>query len=118
MPQWPTVVLVVEDEILVLNLLADMVTELGHTAITASNADEALKLLEARRDITVVITDIDMPGSMDGLRLAAVIRNRWPPTRLIITTAKAKPDTLPDGAYFVAKPYSQAHIGQALQAAN
>lgn len=51
--------------------LFDMVTELGDTAITASNADEALTLLEARRDIAVVITDIDMPCSMDGLRLEA-----------------------------------------------
>jgi DNA-binding NtrC family response regulator len=114
----PTVVLIVEDESLVLDLLADMVTELGHKVIVASNADDALKLLEARRDITVVITDIDMPGSMDGLRLAAVIRDRWPPTRLIITTAKAKPDTLPERAYFVAKPYSQAQIGEAMERAN
>ena len=66
----PTVVLIVEDEVLVQDLLADMVAELGHTVVVASNADEALRLLEARRDITVVITDIDMPGSMDGLRLA------------------------------------------------
>ena len=110
----PTVVLIVEDEVLVQDLLADMVTELGHRVITASNADEALKLLEARRDITVVITDIDMPGSMDGLRLAAVVRDRWPPTRLIITTAKSRPETLPERAYFVAKPYSSFQIGEAM----
>lgn len=111
----PTVVLIVEDEILVQELLADMVAELGHRVLVAMNADEALKLLEARRDITVVITDIDMPGSMDGLRLAAVVRDRWPPTRLIITTAKDRPETLPERAYFVAKPYSSVQIGEAME---
>src|SRR6187551_352102 len=114
----PTVVLIVEDEILVQDMLADMVTELGHTVVVASNADDALKLLEVRRDITVVITDIDMPGSMDGLRLAAVVRDRWPPTRLIITTGKGKPDALPDRAYFVAKPYSPRQIGESMERAH
>jgi DNA-binding NtrC family response regulator len=111
-------VLIVQDEILVQDLLADMVTDLGHTAIVAPKVDEALKVLEARRDITVVITDIKKSRSMDGPRLAAVIRDRWPPTRLIVTTAKDRPDKLPERACFLAKPYSSAQISEARDRVN
>ena len=52
----------------------------------ASDADEAITILEARKDIRIVFTDIDMPGSMDGLKLAHTIRERWPPIELILTS--------------------------------
>ena len=58
----------------------------GYKAIEASNADEAIAILEMRKDIRIVFTDIDMPGSMDGLRLAHAIRDRWPPIELILTS--------------------------------
>jgi two-component system, response regulator PdtaR len=81
-------VLVVEDESLVrMNALA-MVEEAGFEAIAASDADEAIRLLESRSDIRAVFTDIQMPGSMDGLRLARVVRDRWPPVALIITSGQ------------------------------
>jgi len=58
----------------------------GYRAIEASNADEAIAILEARKDIRIVFTDIEMQGSMDGLKLARAIRDRWPPIELILTS--------------------------------
>jgi CheY-like chemotaxis protein len=82
------VVLVVEDEFLVRMQAVDMIEEAGFDAIEANNADEAIRLLETRKDIRIVFTDIEMPGSMDGLRLARAIRDRWPPIELILTSGK------------------------------
>jgi CheY-like chemotaxis protein len=76
------VVLIVEDEALVRMTAVDMIEEAGFEILEAANADEAtILLLEARRDITVVFTDIEVPGSMDGLRLAQAVRGRWPPIK-------------------------------------
>ena len=76
--------LVVEDEPLSRIHALNLVEEAGYVAIEASNADEAISILEARKDIRIVFTDIDMPGSMDGLKLARAIRDRWPPIELIL----------------------------------
>jgi CheY-like chemotaxis protein len=65
-----------------------MVEEAGFEAIAASDADEAIRILESRNDIRAVFTDVHMPGSMDGLRLARVVRNRWPPVALIATSGR------------------------------
>ena len=73
------VVLIVEDEFLLRIDAVDMIAAAGFEVVEAGNADEAIEILEARRDITVVFTDIQMPGSMDGLKLARAIRGRWPP---------------------------------------
>ena len=71
----------------------------------AAHADEAIAILEARQDIHLVFTDIDMPGSMDGLKLAAAVRDRWPPVHIIITTGKTRPLEIPANALFIPKPY-------------
>jgi CheY-like chemotaxis protein len=75
------VVLIVEGKALVRMTAVGMVEEAGFEVLEATNADEAILLLEARRDITVIFTDIEMPGSIDGLRLAAAVRGRWPPIK-------------------------------------
>jgi CheY-like chemotaxis protein len=83
------VVLIVEDEALVRMTAVDMIEEAGFEILEAANADEAtILLLEARRDITVVFTDIEVPGSMDGLRLAQAVRGRWPPIKIIATSGR------------------------------
>jgi CheY-like chemotaxis protein len=82
------VVLIVEDEALVRMTAVDMIEEAGFEILEAANADEAILLLEARRDITVLFTDIEMPGSMDGLRLAQAVRGRWPPIKIIATSGR------------------------------
>jgi CheY-like chemotaxis protein len=101
------VILVVEDEALVSMLLVDVLKEAGFEALSAWNADEAIKILESRTDIRLIVTDINMPGSMDGLKLAAAVRDRWPPVRIVITTARPKPDSIdmPSESGFIRKPY-------------
>ena len=89
----------------------------GHRVIATFEADEAIEVLERVRDIQLVITDISMPGPMDGLRLAAAIRDRWPPIHLIVVTGLARPNRseLPRDSLFVAKPYGAAEILSAVQ---
>lgn len=93
-----------------------MVEELkgaGFDVVPAENADHAIAILEARQDIHLLFTDVDMPGSMDGLRLAAAVRDRWPPVHIIITSGKVRPPEIPANALFIAKPY----LGRSLVAA-
>ena len=84
----PCVVLVVEDEALLRLNAVDIVEELGCVALEASNADEAIEILKKRSDVQIVFTDVDMPGTMDGLKLAAFVRDRWPPIKLILTSGR------------------------------
>src|ERR1044072_6928240 len=82
------VVLVVEDDPLLRMLAVEVVEEAGYTAIEARDADEAVVLLQSRADIALLFTDIDMPGSMDGLKLAHAVRNRWPPIKILVVSGK------------------------------
>lgn len=112
-----SVILIVEDELLIRMNAVDMVERAGFDVVEAANADEAIAILEGRLDITVVFTDIQMPGSMDGLKLAAAVRNRWPPLRIVATSGRVKlgPGDLPEGGRFVQKPYSPAEITNILR---
>jgi CheY-like chemotaxis protein len=76
-----------------------------------------ISILEARKDIRLVFTDIDMPGTMDGLKLAHYVRDRWPPIHLLLVSGKSIIDetALPIGARFLAKPYGTAHVTAAIQ---
>ena len=110
-------VLVVEDEPLMLMDALDLVTEAGFEAIGAKNADEAIRILESRSDIRVVFTDVNMPGSMDGIKLAHAVRNRWPPIEIIVTSGLNLVDVqqlLPERGIFFPKPYEPAQIASAL----
>ena len=98
-------ILIVEDEPIVRLEAMETLVGAGFDVIDAANADEAMEILEARRDIRVVVTDIQMPGSMDGLKLAACVRDRWPPIHIIITTGNARPREIPANALFIPKPY-------------
>lgn len=113
------VVLVVEDEPIVRLDAIDMLTAAGFRVIDAANADEAISILEKRRDIRVVVTDIQMPGSMDGLKLAATIRDRWPPIALIVTSGRCfvRQTDLPERGRFLPKPYSGTRLVEAIHAA-
>jgi CheY-like chemotaxis protein len=93
------VVLVVEDEPLLMMSAVDIVENAGFEAVEAGNADEAVRILESRTDIRIVLTDIDMPGSINGLKLAAAVRDRWPPIEIIIVSGHVRPkdDELPRG---------------------
>jgi two-component system, response regulator PdtaR len=112
------VVLIVEDEFLVRMYAAEMINDAGYDVVEAINADHAIAILESRRDIRVVFTDIQLPGSMDGLKLAQAVRNRWPPVHIIATSAyhRTLQDDLPIGSVFLPKPYSERNIIGTLQA--
>jgi len=111
-------VLVVEDEPLQRMMAVDLVEEAGFEAIEAADADEAVRILEARADIRIVFTDIDMPGSMDGMMLAAAIRDRWPPIEIIITSGHIREQEveMPIRGVFFPKPYDTRRLSQQLVA--
>ena len=106
------VVLIVEDEFLLRMDAMDMVAAAGFEVLEAANADEAIEILEARPDVAVVFTDIQMPGSMDGLKLARAVRGRWPPIKIVATSGQieVKPTDLPEGGRFLPKPYSPTDV--------
>lgn len=110
------VILVVEDEVFLRMSAVDMIEDAGFAVLEACTADEAIHILESRTDVTIVFTDIQMPGSMDGLKLAQAIRGRWPPIKIIATSGRLTPAEieLPRGGRFLPKPYSSAQIASVL----
>lgn len=108
----PIVVLVVEDEPLLRLDMADHLADEGFEVIEASNADEAIRALESDSRIRLLFTDVDMPGTMDGLKLASFVANRWPPVRIIVTSGHRLVEIteIPDGSVFFAKPYQHEAI--------
>jgi DNA-binding NtrC family response regulator len=108
-------VLIVEDEFLVRDMVQTELMDAGYEVVVAGNADAAITILEARTDIYLVFTDIDMPGSMNGLKLAACVRDRWPPVHIIITTGKAWPQEIPANALFIPKPYLSRTVVNAIR---
>ena len=98
-------ILIVEDDLLLQQLTVDFLEEAGFVAVQADNADEAVAILESRSDIALVITDINMPGSMDGLKLAQAVRDRGPPIQIIVVSSRDPESELPSGSRFFAKPY-------------
>jgi DNA-binding NtrC family response regulator len=110
-------ILVVEDEVLIRMAVADTIAEAGFTVCEAGNADQAIKMLESRADIRALFTDIDMPGSMDGLKLAAAVRTRWPAIKIIVTSGhvKIRAEELPVEGKFFSKPYDAARIVSTLR---
>jgi two-component system, response regulator PdtaR len=109
-------VLVVEDEVLIRMAAIQLVENAGYEVLEAQDADEAILILIARPDVRLVFTDVDMPGSMDGLRLSHFIRHRWPPVRIILASGKAILDEshLPSDARFFSKPYTTETITGAI----
>ena len=110
-------VLVVEDEILIRMAISDQIADGGFTVYEAGNADQAIRMLEAHPDIRLLFTDIDMPGSMDGLKLARAVRDRWPPVKIVLTSGhvKIRQEELPVEGRFFAKPYDAAKIVSTLR---
>jgi two-component system, response regulator PdtaR len=79
----------VEDEPLVLLSICEELASEGYEVLSAANADQAIEILQSRNDINTVFTDVEMPGSMDGWKLAAAVRDRWPPINIVITSGKS-----------------------------
>lgn len=109
-------VLIVDDEALVRMDLVDTMQSRGFQTYEANNAAEAIKVLEAQKDIRVVFTDIQMPGDMDGVALAHYVRKRWPPTILIVCSGNKRPDAsgLSAACSFLPKPFETGALGKLL----
>jgi CheY-like chemotaxis protein len=109
-------VLVVEDEAFIRMDVVDMLRAAGFDIVEAANADEAILLLESHSNIRLIFTDIDMPGSMNGLKLAAAVRERWPPIRIIATSGhfKVRAGDLSADARFIPKPCMPVQIIDAI----
>jgi len=110
------VVLVVEDEVLLRMDAAEVIQSAGFDVLEARSADEAISILEQRNDIRLIVAAINMPGSMDGVKLAHFVKNRWPPIKIIATSGHAKIDAneLPEGSLFVPKPYAGAEVADTI----
>lgn len=111
------VVLIVEDEFLVRMDTRATLETAGFDVIEAGDADEAIAILSTRNDIRLIFTDVHMPGSMDGLKLAHFVRDRWPPVKVVATSGRARitDSDLPEGVRFLPKPYSAAEITATLR---
>ena len=105
-PSIPTNVLVVEDEMVLRMRAVDIVEEAGFTAVEATNADQALSILEERSDIAMLFSDIQMPGTMDGLKLAHAVHARWPSIKIVLVSGQVKPTEAdkPEDSRFFGKP--------------
>jgi CheY-like chemotaxis protein len=107
-----TVILVVEDHPIVRACMVEALLDAGFEGLDVGNASEAIALLEARADIRLVVTETEIPGSMDGLKLARCIRDRWPPVKLIVVSGRFEVAAghLPVGTKFFPKPYHDTAI--------
>lgn len=112
----PATILVVEDEVLIRLMIANELRTAGFTAIEAANADEAIVVLNTPTQVDLLMTDIRMPGSMDGLRLATRVRSHWPQVKIIVASAYA-PDALAPGVKdaFIGKPYDPGRVIQRIR---
>lgn len=111
LPKTATVI-VVEDEAIVRMDIAMSIEDAGFAVLEASNADEAIDLLNTHPEIRLMFTDIDMPGGMDGLKLAVAVRDRWPPVKIIIASGHRhlSDDLLPIEGKFFSKPYDHGRV--------
>ena len=110
-------VLVVEDEPFLRMDIAEIFIAEGFAVVEASNADQALRILKLQFDFWAICTDVNMPGTMNGLKLAAAVRHRWPPIKIIVVSGNRNltDADLPAGGRFVNKPYDREHIQEAIR---
>jgi CheY-like chemotaxis protein len=110
-------VLVVEDEHLIRMDTASFLEAAGFKVFEADNAADAIRSLELHDEIRLIFTDVNMPGSMDGLALAQYVRGRWPPVKIIVTSGyvKVAGNELPPGVLFIEKPYQPKHIAHKMK---
>ncbi len=102
----PAIVLVVEDDMMLRMRAVDMVEDAGYVSVEAVDADEAFAILQARSDIALLFTDIQMPGSMDGLQLAHAVHQRWPLLKIILVSGQLELSSsqIPRDSRFFGKP--------------
>ena len=110
-------ILIVEDDVLANEYLEFILEQAGYEVVSATSADEAAALLEGRDDVHLIVTDINLPGIMNGLKLAAAVRARRPEMNIIIVTGYGAPqgNEMPPGSLFVPKPYDAVKMIEAVR---
>jgi CheY-like chemotaxis protein len=110
-------VLVVEDDEMLRMCAANVIADAGFTAVEAANADEAVAILESRSDIALLFTDIQMPGSMDGLGLARTVHDRWPAIKIILASGRVELSERdrPVNSRFFQKPFAMEQMIEGLR---
>ncbi len=112
-----SMVLVVEDEPIVRLVAIQGLEDAGFEVVEAETAEEALEILEGRSDVSVLFTDVTMPGAVDGIRLAELVHRHWPAIRIVVTSARALDRHVPDDGCFLPKPYTQDEMTAAVRRA-
>jgi two-component system, response regulator PdtaR len=112
-----TSILILEDDVLTNEYLEFILQQAGYEVVSATSADEAAELLEDHEDVQLLVTDINLPGNMNGLKLAAAVKTRRPEINIIIVTGYSAPknDEIPPGSLFVPKPYNARKIIEAVR---
>jgi len=107
-----TVVLVIDDEPILRIAMMDLVEDAGFEVAGAANAKDAIRVLESRADVGLIVSDIHMPPGIDGMALAAIVRDRWPPIEIILVSGRLRANEvrMPEGSVFFSKPYRPADI--------
>lgn len=106
---------VAEDEPLTRMETADFLTDEGFDVISAVDAARALKAIERLGGVDLLFTDVNMPGAMDGVRLAREVSRRWPETRIVVCSGMPRSEALPESAYFFDKPFLATAVRKALR---
>ena len=112
-----TAILIVEDDVLANEYLEFILRQADHEVVSATSADEAAALLEDHEDVQLLVTDINLPGTVNGLKLAAAAKVRRPEMNIIIVTGYSAPknDEIPPGSLFVPKPYNARKMIEAVR---
>ena len=105
-------VVIVDDDVFERMGASYMFSDAGYRVLEAENADEALQLFEDNAAVRLLFTDVNMPGSMSGSDLAHQVARRWPEVGVIMTSGRPRPEALPLGAKFHAKPYEPTNVLQ------
>jgi len=105
-------VIIVDDDVFERMGASYMFSDAGYRVLEAGSADEALQFLESTPDVRLLFTDVSMPGSMSGSDLAHRVAERWPAVGIIITSGRPRPEPLPLGSQFHAKPYEPINVLQ------
>lgn len=109
-----TVVLLVDDEPVIRMVASQGLEDAGFQVIEADCADSALEILKTRADVSVLFTDVNMPGALDGMDLARLVHERWPAIQLVVTSGRGLSAPMPDDSRFMAKPYSITEMTKAI----
>ncbi len=110
-------IMVVDDEPILRLVVSEILQDAGYSVSNAPTADDALAMLEEGCEARVVVTDVHMPGRLDGFELAEVICRRWPHIGVVIVSGRLCPtaDDLPDESRFLSKPFSPEVLTSTVQ---